>query len=922
MMKKLFLIVTLLFNLGVFAQDIQVSVFNYPGLNGSGGCSEENENLIDIVNAIPGYTVDGTITSFANSSTLATQLDASTFFFMTDMENQNPNNTTFFPTASHAVFENWVSTGGVMVMTGTYNSRDADFLNLIFSWDLVNVQGTMSWVKNTANTAGTPFDGVTVASLPNLSATDAISKGTVANFTTMWGTDSDAVVAVIKYGAGYVIFMGFDFYNTGPSCPQYSSDWVQQVIPAALDYATALSASTVSNTSQTFGDFEYAFSETGTTSFILVPGGSTAPSIAQIEAGVDYPGGTVLDASTVSTIGDVPYTFNLTELEPDTNYDIYVVTLYNDGSSDVHSTIANTNFTTIPNDSPEASAILNQSECINGSVSGLALTITDTYPGDNTFSVTATSSNTGIVANSDIIITGTGNTRSIAITPVLDANGTSTITVSIEDSLGEIGTQTFDATFNDSVSPTAVAQDITVQLDASGNASVTTGEIDNGSTDNCTIATYALDTTDFNCTDLGENTVTLTITDGNGNSDTATAVVTVEDSVSPTVVVQDITVQLDASGNASVTTGEIDNGSTDNCTIATYALDTTDFTCADVGENTVTLTVTDVNGNSDTATAVVTVEDSISPTVVVQDITVQLDENGLVNITEDQFITNSDDNCIISNISIDRTDFDCANLGNYTITITAMDSNGNTTVETATLTVTGDDNDGDLIADSCDTDDDNDGTPDTEDAFPLDDNEDTDTDGDGTGDNADTDDDGDGTPDTEDAFPLDDNEDTDTDGDGTGDNADTDDDNDGYSDETELMQESDSKNANDYPVDTDNDGIADFMDNDDDNDGITDGTDAFPIESTPTLVPAEAFTPNGDGINDTWMVPGIDNYPNNTVRVYNRWGHEVFAAGNYRNDWTGRHNANSTMLPTGSYLYVVDLGNGSAPLQGWIFINY
>lgn len=66
---------------------------------------------------------------------------------MTDMENENPTDTGFFPVASRGVIENWVNTGGVMVMTGTNNSRDADFLNLIFSWDLVNISTSSSWGK-------------------------------------------------------------------------------------------------------------------------------------------------------------------------------------------------------------------------------------------------------------------------------------------------------------------------------------------------------------------------------------------------------------------------------------------------------------------------------------------------------------------------------------------------------------------------------------------------------------------------------------------------------------------------------------------------------------------------------------------------------------------------------------------------------
>ncbi|MEA1786169.1 gliding motility-associated C-terminal domain-containing protein, partial [Arenibacter sp. GZD96] len=231
---------------------------------------------------------------------------------------------------------------------------------------------------------------------------------------------------------------------------------------------------------------------------------------------------------------------------------------------------------------------------------------------------------------------------------------------------------------------------------------------------------------------------------------------------------------------------------------------------------------------------------------------------------------------------------------------------------------------------------------DDEDAFPTDPNEDTDTDGDGTGDNTDLDIDGDGipnvddqfpfsavadsdndgTPNDEDAFPTDPNEDTDTDGDGIGDNADPDDDNDGFTDMVEITEGTDAKSASHFPLDTDGDGIPDSQDSDMDGDGVPNGLDAFPLAATPVLVPAQAFTPGGDGINDTWVVPGIDNYPNNVVRLYNRWGHEVFAAKGYRNDWGGNHKGSGSLLPPGSYLYVIDLGNGTAPLQGWVFINY
>ncbi len=182
--------------------------------------------------------------------------------------------------------------------------------------------------------------------------------------------------------------------------------------------------------------------------------------------------------------------------------------------------------------------------------------------------------------------------------------------------------------------------------------------------------------------------------------------------------------------------------------------------------------------------------------------------------------------------------------------------------------------------------------------------------------------DSDGVPDYEDAFPNDPIESVDTDGDGIGDTMDTDDDNDGYSDELELAEGTDSKDANAFPLDSDGDGIPDSIDPDDDNDGTLDSEDFFPTNASPGLIAAEAFTPNGDGVNDYWVIPGIESYPNSVVTVYNRSGHEVFMAKGYRNDWNAAYKSNASKLPPGSYLYIIDLGNGSQPIKGWIFINY
>ena len=87
----------------------------------------------------------------------------------------------------------------------------------------------------------------------------------------------------------------------------------------------------------------------------------------------------------------------------------------------------------------------------------------------------------------------------------------------------------------------------------------------------------ALDNTAFSCSNVGENTVTLTATDVNGNSSSMQATVTVNDVTPATVITQDITVNLDDEGNASITKEQIDNGSNDACGIANTSIDISSF---------------------------------------------------------------------------------------------------------------------------------------------------------------------------------------------------------------------------------------------------------------------------------------------------------------------------------------------------------
>src|SRR5207249_4667195 len=226
-----------------------------------------------------------------------------------------------------------------------------------------------------------------------------------------------------------------------------------------------------------------------------------------------------------------------------------------------------------------------------------------------------------------------------------------------------------------------------VDLDASGNAGITATQINNGSSDACGIASMSVSPNTFTCASVGPNLVTLTVTDVNGNAQTCTATVTVEDKVKPVAICQDITVQLDASGNASITAAQINNGSTDACGIASMSVTPNTFTCVNVGPNPVTLTVTDVNGNEQTCTATVTVEDKVKPVALCQNITVQLDASGNASITAAQINNGSTDACGIASMSVTPNTFTCANVGPNPVTLTVTDLNLFPTRRSSDLTV-------------------------------------------------------------------------------------------------------------------------------------------------------------------------------------------------------------------------------------------
>ena len=214
------------------------------------------------------------------------------------------------------------------------------------------------------------------------------------------------------------------------------------------------------------------------------------------------------------------------------------------------------------------------------------------------------------------VISGPGTTQLITITAV--------------DPSGNINNTTFTVTLDDNTPPLALCRNITVMLDASGNATINPADINNNSTDNCGVPTLAASKTAFTCADMGDNIVTLTVTDGTGNSSTCTSTVTIIDNITPAITCPAAISQNTDAGTctASVTVPAV--VTSDNCAATLLTWSMTGATNAvspatginpvgtytfNNGITTVTYTVGDASGNTATCSFTVTIADAQNPLI-------------------------------------------------------------------------------------------------------------------------------------------------------------------------------------------------------------------------------------------------------------------------------------------------------------------
>jgi gliding motility-associated-like protein len=301
--------------------------------------------------------------------------------------------------------------------------------------------------------------------------------------------------------------------------------------------------------------------------------------------------------------------------------------------------------------------------------------------------------------------------------------------------------------------------------------------------DNCGVASVTNDAPAI--FPIGNTIVTWTVTDASGNTATATQVVTVVDQSAPVVTSTPADITVSSNDFCEATGVELGMPmATDNCTNDLTITNNAPSTYP-LGTTTVTWTITDASGNSTTVDQTVTVVDQTAPVVLLANTSVILDANGSASINFADVDNGSYDNCGIASVILGQSEFDCSNVGNNLITVTVIDNSGNQSTAQVMVTV--------IASDAC-------------------------------------------------------------------------------------------------------------------------GNSAFG-PSVP-----DAFTPNGNNFNDTWVIPGLEGYNTKEMTVYSRYGTLVYYSSQYNNDWDGTLLNTGSPVPDGTYYYILNL-DGGKQLNGYVYIN-
>jgi VCBS repeat-containing protein len=491
----------------------------------------------------------------------------------------------------------------VINTNGSYTFTPASNYNgpvPVVTYHIESISGTTS---STLTIDVTPVNDVPVAVNDIASVNeDAVLTGTVVTNDTPSGDGGNIWKVTIHPTHGTVSMNPDGSYTYTPNANFHGTDvFTYQVCDANGDCSTA----TVTITVNSVNDKPVAVND--------VISVNEDASVTSTVTGNDTPsgdGGNIWKVTVNPTRGTVTmnpdgsYTYT-----PNANFNGTDVFTYQVCDADGDCSTATVTITVNSvNDKPVA---VNDTETINEDGVLTATVVNNDAPsgdGGNTWSVTVNAIHGTVTMHPD---------GSYTYTPNANFHGTDSFKYHVCDADGDCAEATVTITVN-SVDDAAVikTKDIIVYVDVNGHVSITPGQIDDGSYDPDGIASITLNKTDFDCSNLGPNTVTMTVTDVNGNQASATATVTVLDNIAPVITCPAPVTVLCASSVPAVNIASVT--ASDNCSAIISHVSDVISNQAAPHKYTITRTykAVDPSGNFSTCTQIITVNDNIKPTLV------------------------------------------------------------------------------------------------------------------------------------------------------------------------------------------------------------------------------------------------------------------------------------------------------------------
>ena len=264
--------------------------------------------------------------------------------------------------------------------------------------------------------------------------------------------------------------------------------------------------------------------------------------------------------------------------------------------------------------------------------------------------------------------------------------GTHSVTLTVTDIYGASNSCVSTLTVIDNESPKVLLKDAVVNLSASGVGILTLSDINAGISDNCVVTGVEINKTQFGCGDIGFQWVSVIARDAAGNTTTAMCRVNIKDVSAPHVITKNAVINLNFEGYALLDPKDIDAGSWDLCGSHTLKLSKSVFSCAEIGNNSVTLIATDAAGNESRATTNVLIIDNIPPYSTSKNIDLVIDKNGIPQLGLNTPGLNVYDACGLKSVTFSEQQLSCE-VKTKDVRITAIDKNNNTSSFVTSVTL-------------------------------------------------------------------------------------------------------------------------------------------------------------------------------------------------------------------------------------------